>query len=104
VLTLLDFLGTGILGGLDIWFTGSFYVGEHAVSTAILMAFSVARLSVWHVALSLACAEISFTVLSSYAGTLGSRTTTFVMGGYAVLGVLLALTNRAVGEMFKGLR
>ena len=103
-LTLLDFAGTGILGGLDIWFTGTFYTGEHAVSTAILMAFSVARLSLWHVALSLACAEVSFTVLASYAGALGDRTTAFVMCGYAVLGVLLALTNRAVGEMFKGLR
>ena len=44
LLTLLDFTGTGVLGGLDIWFTGTFYAGEHAVSAAILMAFSVARI------------------------------------------------------------
>jgi adenylate cyclase len=104
ILTVLDFIGTGTLGALDVWFTGRLYVGEHAVSTAILLAFSVARISVWHVAFSLACAEISFVALAAYAGELGGRTTSFVMGGYAVLGVILALTNRAVGEMFKGLR
>ena len=104
ILTVLDFTGGAMLGGLDIWFTGTFYMGEHAVSTAILMAFSVARISVWHDAFSLACAEVSFTTLAVYAGELGNRTTVFQMGGYAVLGVMLALTNRAVGEMFKGLR
>ena len=104
ILTVLDFIGTGVLGGLDIWFTGTFYMGEHAVSTAILMAFSVARISRWHVAFSLACAETSFIVLAIYAGELGNRTTTFMMSGYVVLGVMLALTNRAVGEMFHDLR
>ncbi|HEX4453986.1 MAG TPA: hypothetical protein VH143_24150, partial [Kofleriaceae bacterium] len=64
ILTLLDFAGTGVLGGLDIWFTGTFYSGDHAVSSAILMAFSVARISVWHVAFSLACAEASFVTLA----------------------------------------
>jgi adenylate cyclase len=104
VLTVLDFTGTTTLALLDVWFSGSFYAGQHAISTAVLMSFSVARISLWHVAFSLACAEISFVVISTYAGALGDRTTSFIMGGYAVLGVLLALTNRAVGEMFKGLR
>jgi adenylate cyclase len=104
ILTVLDFTGTGILGGLDLWFTGHFYAAEHAVSTAILMSFSVARISIWHVAFSLACAEISFVVLATYGGQLGDPTTSFIMGGYAVLAVILALTNRAVGRMFRDLR
>jgi adenylate cyclase len=104
ITTILDFAGTGVLGGLDIWFTGVFYSGEHAVSSAILMAFSVARASVWHVVFSVACAEASYLTLASYAGTLTSRTTVFIMAGYVVLGVVLALTNRAVGKMFRDLR
>jgi adenylate cyclase len=104
ILTVLDFAGTGMLGGLDLWFTGHFYSAEHAASTAILMAFAVARISVWHVAFSLACAEISFVVLAIYAGHLGDPTTSFIMGGYVVLAVMLALTNRAIGRMFHDLR
>jgi adenylate cyclase len=104
ILTLLDFTGTGILGGLEIWFTGHYYPGESAVSTTILMAFSVARISLWHVGMSFVCAEITFVVLASYAGHLADPTTSFIMGGYAVLAVLLALTNRAVGKMFRDLR
>ena len=58
----------------------------------------------WHVVLSVVCAEASYAVLSSYAGVFASRTTAFIMSGYAVLGVILALTNRAAGQMFRDLR
>jgi adenylate cyclase len=103
-ITLFDFAVTGTLGGLDIWWTGNFSTGQHAVANAIVITFSLARMSMWHVVLSVVCAEASFTTLAIYSGTFSAHATLFVMAGYLVLGFLLALTNRAIGQMFQDLR
>ncbi|MGE5184977.1 MAG: adenylate/guanylate cyclase domain-containing protein [Acidobacteriota bacterium] len=104
IFTTLDFTGTAMLGGLDIWWTGQFQSGQHAVASAILISFAIARRSIWHVALSVAMAEASYLVLAGYAGTIDTHATAFIMAGYLVLGFMVALTNRAVGRMFAGLR
>lgn len=104
ILTVLDFAGSTALGMLDVWWTGEFWSGRAVISSSILIVFSIARISVWHVALSVALAEISFVMVAVYAGTLGSNTTLFVTTGFFVLGLLIALTNRAVGTMFQQLR
>ncbi|HEX7703779.1 MAG TPA: adenylate/guanylate cyclase domain-containing protein [Kofleriaceae bacterium] len=104
LLTTIDFAATTTLGMLDIWFTGEFNAGQHAISTAILMMFSIARISVWQVAYSLACALVSFLLMSWYGSTFVSHATVFITAGYIVLGLMLALTNRAIGQMFQDLR
>ncbi len=102
--TLVDFGATAALGALDIWWTGTFSTGQAAVANAIVIAFSIARMSMWHVVLSVACAEASFATLATYSGTFDTHATAFVMAGYLVLGFLLAMTNRAIGRMFQDLR
>ncbi len=104
VFTTLDFTGTAMLGGLDIWWTGQFQTGQHAIASAILISFAIARRSIGHVAHSVAMAEVSYLVLAAYAGTIDTHATAFIMAGYLVLGFMVALTNRAVGRMFAGLR
>ncbi len=104
ILTTVDFSGTCALGMLDVWFTGAFQTGQHAVASAILITFSIARRTLWHVGYSVVLAEVSYVVLASYAGTLNTHATVFIMAAYLVLGFLIALTNRAVGRMFADLR
>ena len=103
-LTTIDFGSTFALGALDTWFTGSMSPGQHAISSAIVMSFSLARLTLWHVAYSVVLACASLIVLASYSGDVAPHVELFVLAGYVVLGLMMALTNRAVGKMFHDLR
>lgn len=105
VLSTIDYTAITTLGMLDVWFTGGqFNAGQQAIASSIVMAFSLARVSVFYVAYSVLLAEAGLVVLSVYAGTLDTHATVFIMGGYTVLGLMMALTNRAVSVMFRGLR
>jgi adenylate cyclase len=103
-ITLVDIGATCTLGTLDTWWTGHFQAGQHAVATSIIIAFSLARMSMWHVVLSVVLGELSYVIVATYGHALDAPATPFIMVGYAVLGFLLALTNRAVGRMFQDLR
>ncbi len=104
VLTTVDYVTIATLGMLDVWWTGKLSTGQFAISSAILMSFSVARISLVHVAYSVLLAVIGFLTLAWYAGSVEPHTIIFILSGYVVLGLILALTNRAVGKMFHGLR
>jgi adenylate cyclase len=103
-LTLLDFGFTTTLGVLDVWFTGQPQTSQPVIASAILVCFTVARFSLWHVALATICAEISYVVISWYGGAVVTHATLFTMTAFVVLGVLLAMTNHAVRRMFRDLR
>jgi adenylate cyclase len=77
---------------------------KHAVAVALLMSFSIARASPWHVVYATVLAETSWLLMCWHEDLLGTETSVFVMGGLAVLGFMLVLTNRAVSNLFSGLR
>jgi adenylate cyclase len=104
ITTVVDFALITTMAMLDTAQTGSFSTGQHAIATTIIMTFSVSRYSVWHVVGAVVGALASYTIVASYGGTLASHATIFVMGGFLVLGVMLAMTNAAVKQMFFGLR
>ena len=81
-----------------------FAPGRHAIACAILISFAVSRRGVVHVAVSTALALTSLAIASSYGDALLSYDTLFAASGYAVLGFSIAITNRAVEDMFAGLR
>jgi adenylate cyclase len=83
---------------------GSFVSGKHAIAAAIVLSYSVARASSWHIVYSLVLAELSWVIVALTAGNVALDISVFVMGGFAVLGFMLLLTNRAVAPMFAGLR
>ena len=103
ILTVVDFAATTTLALISVH-SEAMWTGRHAISNAILITFAVARVSVWHVVLAVVFAEISFALVSSTVDAFGTRSAVFIAGGYAVLGVLVVLTNRAVGRMFQDLR
>jgi adenylate cyclase len=103
-LATIDFALVTTMAILETRHTGHFAPGKHAIATAIVISFSMARTSGWHVLYSVALAEISAVIAAGYGGVLGVPTTAFVMGGMVVLGLMMYLTNRAVGRMFAGLR
>jgi adenylate cyclase len=103
-LTTIDFAASTTLACLDIWWNGTFNAGQHAIICAILMSFSIARLSVWHVVYSLVCAELSFTIASSYGAAFATHASVFIMACYAVIAFMFVMTNRAIGTMFQDLR
>ncbi|HUH02100.1 MAG TPA: adenylate/guanylate cyclase domain-containing protein, partial [Kofleriaceae bacterium] len=76
----------------------------HAVAAAVLLSFAVARLSMWHVAWSTACACASYAACAAAYGRLDERSTPFVIGGFLTLGMLIGVTNREVRAMFRDLR
>jgi adenylate cyclase len=104
MLTLVDFALITTMALLDTRHTGQFHPSRHAIAAAIVMSFAVSRYTVWHVVASTALAMTSFMVASGYGGVLATENTVFVLGGLAVLGVMVALTNLAVGRMFYDLR
>jgi len=104
VLTVIDYLATTTLALISVHYDGTMWAGRHAISNAILITFAVARVSVWHVVLAVVLAETSYVIVASDMDALASRTSMFIGGGYVVIGVLIALTNRAVGSMFRELR
>jgi adenylate cyclase len=103
VVTTIDYAFLTTEGMLATAFDG-FHPGQHALSTALVMSFAVARLSLWHVVFALGCAEVSWVIASSDGHAATEFPTLFVEGGLAVIAFVLAMTNRALGGMFHGLR
>jgi adenylate cyclase len=102
-LTVVDFALITTMAILDSERT-EFHPARNVIAAAILMSFAVTRYSVWHVVLSTALAMACFAIASANVGQLATSTTAFVLGGFAVLGVMVAMTNHAVRRMFHGLR
>ncbi len=102
-LTLIDTAAITTLGALEVGFTGVYNAGQQAIALAIVVSFSVARRSVWHVVLSVACAEIVLGIAIAQ-GWLVGHAAVFITSAFAVLGFVLSLTNRAIGRMFQDLR
>lgn len=104
LVTLVDFTFITYMGLSDHRLGRGFQPELAAAASAVLISFSVARVSLWHVGLSVACALVSLAVNAHDVGHLGSASTLFVMAGFVALGFLVALTNRAVRTMFADLR
>lgn len=101
LLTVIDFAFVSALAMLD---HGEDGLAIQPIACAILIAFTVARYNLWHVAFAVVCAEASYVVVRLYAGALDPHPAAFAIGIYAVLGVVVGLTNRAVRTMFGDLR
>lgn len=101
MMTLLDF---GFVTALALLDHDEDALAMFPIACAILIAFTVARYNLWHVALSVACAELAYAGVHAYAGALDPHPLAFAIGGYAVLGVVVGITNRAVRTMFGDLR
>lgn len=102
-LTTVDFALVTTMAMLEVHHA-SFAPGRHAIASAIIICFSVGRLAVVHVAYAAALAVASFVTASYYGDALWTYNSLFVIGGYLVLGFMVAITNRAVSAMFAGLR
>jgi adenylate cyclase len=83
---------------------GEYSVGMTAISSAILITFAVARINLWQVAWSVSLAMTGLFVTATYADQLNTRPAIFSLGGFVVLGFMVAVTNRAVRFMFRDLR
>jgi adenylate cyclase len=103
-LAVVDFAVITTMSMLDVARGDGFNPAQHVIAAAIVMAFAITRMTPWHVAFSVGLAITSHLIASWYGGELGSHTMFFVLGGMCVLGFLAAMTNRAVGAMFQGLR
>jgi adenylate cyclase len=104
IVTVGDFSMITTMALLDASAKGAFSPGQHAIATTIIMTFAVSRYSVWHVVASVVCALASYAICASYSGELATHISIFVMGGFLVLGFMLAMTNAALKRMFHGLR
>jgi adenylate cyclase len=84
--------------------TGRFNPEMTAAAGAVMLSFSVARYSRFHVLLSTVLVSSSFTLLCWRTGNLSAGRLSFVLGCFLSLGVLIAWTNGRVSNMFLGLR
>jgi adenylate cyclase len=75
-----------------------------AISYAVVQCFSIARYSWLHIVFSTAMAAGCYVGVGAMNGSLTPTTAAYVMGCYAALGLLLAMTNRSVRQMFLALR
>lgn len=76
----------------------------HPIACAILIAFTVARYNLWHVALAVGLAISSYVAVHSIAGAIDAHPATFAIAGYIVLGLVIGITNHAVRSMLGDLR
>ncbi len=104
LLSVVDFSLITTMAMLAVRRGEGFGPGQHVVAASILMSFSVARYGVFQVIYATVLAIASYVVASSYGSQLFTHVTVFVLGGFIVLGLMIALTNRAVTGMFEGLR
>jgi len=102
--TVVDFGFVSALGGVEIAHGHGFNAELTAAVCAILISFTVVRAHLWHVALAVVCAAGAFAVLGALDGQLSIESIVFVEVGFAGLGIIVALTNRAVRTMFHELR
>jgi adenylate cyclase len=103
-LAVVDFALITTMALLDIARGDGFNPAQHVIACAIVMSFSITRVSAMHVAVSVGLAITSHLIATYYGGKLGSHTMIFVIAGMCVFGFLAVMTNRAVGTMFQGLR
>lgn len=103
-LSVVDFTMVTALAMLDVHRGVGFSAAQHVIACAIVMSFAVSRMTTWHVVFSVVLAVIGHGIASWYGGALGSHTMLFSIGGLCVLGFMIAMTNRAVRTMFRGLR
>jgi len=101
--TIVDFTFITTVAIIDTHANG-FSPGQHAVASAILISFSLARMTIWHVVASVALAIGSILIVTTQAVVVETQTMIFVCGGYIVIGVMTGLSQRAVIRMFAGLR
>ena len=104
MVTLVDFTLITAMAFLDIQRGDGWGPAQHAISAAVLITFSVTRMTVWHVVLSTSLAVTTHMLLAGYAGVLPTQATIFVLGGMIVVGFMVAMTNRAISPMFQSLR
>ena len=104
LLTILDFTFVSALGAVEIAHGHGFNAELTAAVGAILISFTVVRARLWHVALAVACAAGGFSALAAIDERLSFEAIAFVDAGFVGLGIIVALTNRAVRTMFHELR
>ncbi|MDY7226820.1 adenylate/guanylate cyclase domain-containing protein [Hyalangium rubrum] len=83
---------------------GQIYEEMPAAGFAVMMAFSVARYSRFHVLLSTVLSTVGFVGVCVMAGHVSAGRVSFVVACYIALGLLIAWTNGQVSGMFLGLR
>jgi adenylate cyclase len=83
---------------------GHFTEGMFAAGAAAVLAFSVVRLSLLHVVLSTVLTSGSYVALSWLTGNFTWSQSSFVVGCFLSLGMMLGWTNHAVRFMFLDLR
>jgi adenylate cyclase len=104
ITTLIDFAFIFFQGYMDIR-TGDGTNPEMAAgASAILISFAMVRVHVALALLPVALAILSFTTLSQLDGTLTAESIVFVNCAFVALGLMFAMTNRAMRRMFKELR
>jgi adenylate cyclase len=84
--------------------TGQVHAEMGAIAFAIVLSFSVCRVSLFHVAFSTAIACASYLGLALWLQSFSPVTTPFVIGGLGALGLLIGLTSRSLRGMFTGIR
>jgi adenylate cyclase len=105
LLTLLDFAFIGFQSVRDVVTgLGTMHPELFGVAGSILISFAIVRPTIWHVVLSVGLAIATFLACAFYDGHVAVRTMFFLPAGFLALGVLVALTNRAMRAMFKDLR
>ena len=104
VMAAIDFAVITTMGIAHIEAGQAFAPGRHAIACAIVISFAVSRQGIVHVAYSVALALASHAIVASHGGALWTYDSLFASSGFCVLGFMIAITNRAVGEMFAGLR
>ena len=103
IVTLVDMTFITLMGVFDTRANG-YTPAQHAIASAILISFSLARMTIWHVVTSVVLAIASFLIVTTQTIDPDTQTTLFVCGGYVVVGVMMGLSQRAVVRMFAGLR
>lgn len=104
IFTIVDFLFVAAQGAVEIAHGHVINAELTAAVSAILISFTVVRSQLWHVVLGVACALGSFSTLAAIDGRLSVESVVFVDAGFVGLGIIIALTNRAVRTMFHELR
>ena len=102
--TVVDFAFVAAQGVVELAHGHGINAELTAAVSAILISFTVVRAHVWHVALAVACAIGAFSSLAGIDGRLSVESIVFVNAGFLGLGIIIALTNRAVRTMFHELR
>ena len=104
LVTVLDFSFITFMGLSDLRTALGFRPELAAAASGVLISFAIARSALWQVLVTIALAIASFVTIAAAAGRLTEPTSIFVMCGFAAHGVMVALTNRAVRQMFNDLR